>query len=189
MLLPNLLRSCTYFGSCRHALGYLILGEMRRVSLKQVWYLLLVLFMAELETVFEINNTCINLLQLPNNSYKTWGLVEVNLFGWRKMFPVWEHFHDTWGLLGGEERKWTGLIKWVKTNKQKQIKKNNTLQVKQNMCTDWIDSRPIDCNRAQSPTENCLSNQESGSNHCWHFATCLLMFLYEHQQEWVPGTQ
>lgn len=34
------------------------LREGERASLKQVWCLLLVLFMAELETVFEINNRC-----------------------------------------------------------------------------------------------------------------------------------
>lgn len=47
-----------YIVSCRHALECLISGKARGVSLRRVWCLLLVLFMAELKTVFEINDRC-----------------------------------------------------------------------------------------------------------------------------------
>ena len=45
-----------FFGPCRCAPECLVSGKARGVSLKQVWCLLLMLFMAELRTVFEINN-------------------------------------------------------------------------------------------------------------------------------------
>lgn len=47
-----------YFGPCRCALECSGLEKVRGVSLKQVWCLLLALFMAELKIVFKINNRC-----------------------------------------------------------------------------------------------------------------------------------
>ena len=47
-----------FFGPCRRALECLVSGKARGVSLKQVWCLLFMLFIADPRTVSEINNRC-----------------------------------------------------------------------------------------------------------------------------------